>query len=98
MRFSERARCGGRLNDEQIAHPQSFPGFSGRDGSVRSKPIEMVKAFHAGPGWKIFPPEPHEFFLKFRDRFAADRIARGHDAALARIVAQEIHGPNLKRL
>src|SRR5437879_13149755 len=90
-------RCGGRLNDERIAHPQSCPGVSGWDGSVHGKSVEMVKAFHAGPGWKIFPSEPHEFFLKFRDRFAADRIARGHHAALARIVAQEIHDPNLKR-
>ena len=83
---------------DNIAHPQYFSSFSCGNGRINGEAIVMIEALRLGPGRQgLFPPF-HKSLLKIRNRLSAVGVARGDDAPLTRIMAEELDIANLKRL
>jgi hypothetical protein len=58
----------------------------------------MIEALRVRPCGQVLPAQLREFFLKFRDCFAAFGVAGGNHATLAGIVTQKMHRTELERL
>ena len=74
-----------------------FPASVGGNGSVHGEPVKMIEPLRIRPCGKMFFAQLHEFFLKIGDGLRRVRIARGHHATLAGIVAEKFHRADLKR-